>query len=128
MARTTSDLPRTGNTERLRKILKAAREDRGLTQQEVAELISKALPGEEVRSGEAVGGWERLRRDPKVNVMAKWARVLGYKLFVDLHPEDEDRVAVLVDPEIADAVRALQAATKRDREVVLGLIRRLALD
>lgn len=83
----------------LRTRLHSIRERRGLHQDDVAR---KAGVG-----GTALSNWEKLRRDPGLDVYAKWARALGYELVVDLEPLDSPRMQIHVDRAHAELLKTI---------------------
>lgn len=101
-------LPSTGRSRQLRERLRAARERRGLTLEEVADEIAKLL-GLERFSAASVSHYEQFRRHPPVDIMAAWSRSVGMVLRVELDDVDSDRIQVLLRPEVARLARAMEA-------------------
>lgn len=73
---------RTGHSKALRLKLRAAREERGWTQQDLANRIGEYLskPPPSIAS---ISMWEGFDRHPSIDTMAAWARVLGMRLVVE---------------------------------------------
>lgn len=115
----------TGHSRHIRNVLRAAREDAGLTQQQVADRITIRLQLERPLTGAAVSEWERFSRHPAINVMASWCRVLGRRLIVQLDDTAGDRVAVMVHPVSADLVRTIDALGESDRKLIEGMVSRM---
>lgn len=128
MSQSDDNMART--TRRIRQRLKARREALGLTQEQVAELISQDPNREGPPLGNtAVSNWETLRRHPKLDDMAAWARVLGMRLIVDLDDIESDRVPVLLPPGRAvELAKALTTLGEEDFAYVEALVRRLTGD
>lgn len=114
-----------GQSRHLRQILRAARDEAGLTQQQVADRISSRLNLDRPLTGAAVSAWEGFTRHPPINVMAAWARVLGRRLVVQLDDAAGDRVAVLVRPSSSDLVRMIDLLGDEDRRLIEGMVGRM---
>lgn len=116
----------TGHSRHLRNVLRAAREKRGLSQREVAEAVTARLSGEDKRiSSTSISAYETFTRHPPINVMAAWARVLGFRLIVELDDAASQRVVVSLRPRAADVARLLDLLPDPDLAMVQGMIERL---
>ncbi len=60
------------------RVMRSARAARSLTQQQVADAVG-------VGSARTVGGWERGRHLPTVDVMLRWMQVVGVTWTLDPH-------------------------------------------
>ncbi len=126
----TSPPDNTGRTRMLRQRLKARREALGLTQEQVAQLISDdPLRDDKPIGNTAVSNWETLKRHPKIDDFAAWARVLGMRLIVDLDDAESDRVPVLLPPgRHVELAKAISTLPDDDFTYVEALVRRLVGD
>lgn len=121
-------IPRTGHSKKLRDRLRAARKSRGLTQQQVCDLIMERMPdwyGRDVHVADStLSSWEKFQRHPPVDVMACWARVLGLRLIVELDDAKSTRVPVLLHPKTAEVARVLDNLSEDDFKWVVETVRR----
>jgi transcriptional regulator with XRE-family HTH domain len=117
--------PRTGHSEALRSKLRAARERRGLTQPELAQLITEELKRPKPLAPSALSQWETFDRHPRIDDMAAWARVLGLRLVVELDDAQGKRIPVMLSPEVAEVAREIEAADEEDRQWAIDTIRRM---
>ena len=122
----------TGHSKRLRTILKEARERLDLSAREVAERIAAHLRdvGDTDATPPSVNtiySWEKFERHPSISNFAAWARVLGYRLIVELDAADSKRHPILVrTEEAAEAARRIDRLDEKQREAVLLLIRSMS--
>jgi transcriptional regulator with XRE-family HTH domain len=114
----------TGHSRQLRARLRAARIERGMTLQNVADGIAQRLERESLTAA-AVSSWETFVRHPAIDVMAAWARVVGLRLVVDLDDAKGERIPVLLHPRTADIAREIDAAPEADREMIRQFVERL---
>lgn len=113
----------TGHSRHLRQVLRAARLEQHLSAQQVADRVAAAL-GRDSMSGQSVLYWEGFERHPPIDVFAAWARVLGYRLIVDLDRADNQRTPVLIrHPEVAEIARLLDDGTPEMRAAVATILR-----
>lgn len=112
------------HTRALRDRLRRARKDLGLTQQQVADRICARL-GIEKLTGAAVSEWERVNRQPAIDVMAAWARSVGLRLVVELDGAESARIPVLLNPRSADLARAIDLLSDDDRVLVESVVSRM---
>ena len=128
MSDDTSDTPvrpvSRGHSRQLRRRLRAARLERGLTLQHVADFIAKA-EGLKSLTDAAVSQWESFKRHPPVNLMAAWARAVGLRLIVDLDDRSGERVPVLLHPRTADLAREIDSLNDDDRAYIEDTVRRI---
>lgn len=116
----------TGHSRHLRNVLRAAREKRGLSQREVAEAVTARLSDHDKHiSSTSISAYETFTRHPPINVMAAWARVLGFRLIVELDDAASQRVVVSLRPRAADVARLLDLLPDPDLAMVQGMIERL---
>lgn len=117
-----------GHTERLRAMLREARERQGLSAREVCARIGARLrerdPAAKDPHENSLYSWESMKRNPTVDNMAAWAYAVGLRLQVDLVPRGDRRyptllataeavaVARLVDQMGADQRRAMLAVAR----------------
>ena len=113
-----------GHTLNLRKRMKAAREDRGLSQEDVALRIAKRL-GKGRHDKSNIGKYEQNKRQPPIDVMAAWARAVGFKLHVDLAPQDGERVFTLLSKDMAHLAREIDSAEPEVRALILATAHRM---
>lgn len=115
----------TGHSRNLRKRLKAARDEKGWTADHVGRLIGHEM-GRRAYSGQAVLYWEAFERHPPIDTYAAWARVLGWKLNLDVVPQDCERTTVhLQSQEAVDIARIVDSMTEAARRSVLQMLRDL---
>lgn len=113
-----------GHTRNLRQRFVEARESKGLSQREVASRIAQRL-GKPSHSGSAVSAYENMDRDPPIDVMAAWARAVGWRLHVDALPFHDDRQWYAVRPEIGEVALELESCDDETRDLVLKMARRM---
>lgn len=127
-----SGLVPTGHSKGLRLTLKAARETQGLSAREVARRIHQHLVeiGDEDATEphqNTIYAWESFARHPSVANFAAWARVLGYRLIVELDAAEGGRVPVLVrTAEAAEAARRIDMMKDDQRHSILTIIRSMS--
>lgn len=98
----------------LRKRLTAFRTDRGLAQEEVARRAGVG--------GTALSNWEQLKRDPSLDVYARWAKALGFELIVDLEPLDSPRMQILVDRRHAELLKTIDLLTPSQVAAISAIV------
>lgn len=124
----------TGHSRSLRLILKAAREEQGLSAKVVGERIARHLhdlgdPDADAVSPSAIYSWEKFERHPSVSNFAAWARVLGFRLHVLLDSANSGRAPILVwSDEAAEAARRVDQLRPDDRAAILRVIRSMMPD
>lgn len=124
----------TGHTKGLREQLRDERKHRKLSTEAVAELIVKRLAeqvAEQVAAGEPVDAdptlsgeslrlYEKMERNPKINVFAAWAHVLGMKLVVELDRAELGRTNVMIKtPEAIEIAKMVDAMPSGRRKALL---------
>jgi hypothetical protein len=115
----------TGHSRHLRNVLRAARADLGLSAQQVADRIARAM-GKEKFSGQSVLYYEAFQRHPPIDVFAFWARSVGYRLVVELDKLGNERQPVLLrHEEVAEIARALDEASPEVRAAVATIVRQM---
>lgn len=108
----------TGWSRHLRNILKARREELGLTPQQVADRVAEELELKSL-SHQAVRYWEKFERHPPIDRYAAWARVLGLMLIVELDSGDSERVTVrLQHPESVAVARSMESLSDAKRKAI----------
>lgn len=106
---------RTGHSRRLRERLRARRMEMGLSAREVAARMATHLDVESV-SLQSVYDYEAFKRHPAVDKFAAWARVLGFRLVVDLDDNGENRTATMLRyEESVSAAKTLDAISDPDK-------------
>ena len=111
-----------GHTRRLRDVLTAERKARGWSTQRVADEIAADLSLSKM-SGETVRLWETLASQPPIDRFAAWARVLGFRLIVDLDRSDAQRRPVLVrTDEAAEVARLVDDMSRSERRQLLAYL------
>jgi transcriptional regulator with XRE-family HTH domain len=124
----------TGWTRMLRQRLVARRKALGLTQEDVARIISadpvrNASPDASERKpigDTTISNWETLYRNPKMHDFAAWARALDLRLIVDLDDRSSDRVPVLLPPGApVELAKAIATLSDDDLALVEQFVRRL---
>jgi transcriptional regulator with XRE-family HTH domain len=119
----------TGHSRAMRLILKQARADRDLSARELGEMIRRRLVATGDADAEApapstIYAWEAFKRHPSIASYAAWARVLGYRLIVELDGADQQRKPVLVRTgEAAAAARLIDAMPEEKRRALLAMIK-----
>lgn len=114
-----------GHSQHLRHVLHNARKEQGLSAQVVADRIAVAM-GKPSFSGQSVLYYEAFTRHPPIDVFACWARVLGFRLIVDLDSAHKDRAPVLIEhSDVAEIARALDNASDSVRAAVLTVVRHM---
>lgn len=114
-----------GHSRKLRATLRAARKEQDLSAQQVADRLAAAL-GKRSMSGQAILYYEAFSRHPPVDVFAAWARVLGFRLIVDLDAAGNERKPMLVKhPEVSEIAHALDNAAPDVRAAVLTIVREM---
>ncbi len=104
----------TGHSRHLRNVLRAARADLGLSAQQVADRIARAM------------GKEKFSGHPPIDVFAFWARSVGYRLVVELDKLGNERQPVLLrHEEVAEIARALDEASPEVRAAVATIVRQM---
>lgn len=99
---------KSGHSRRLRAVLKAAREQQGMSARDLADRIAEHLtrldralypdaPAHRPKHSNTIYMWERFENHPSISDFAAWARVLGYRLIVDLDDAHDGRTSVLLD-------------------------------
>lgn len=122
---------RTGHSKALRNTLKHARLKAGLSARAVADRIAArlvALGNPDVKPvvPSTIYAWEDFDRHPSISNFAAWARVLGYRLLVELDGADSRRMTVLVNtPEAAEAARTIDRLPAPERARAIAMIRLL---
>lgn len=122
----------TGHSKGLRLILKQARDQQGLSAKAVGERIALHLQAlgdadAEPVSPSTIYAWESFDRHPSIANFAAWARVLGYRLIVELDSATSDRAPVLVrTDEAAEAARRIDLMQPDQRAAILGVIRSMS--
>jgi hypothetical protein len=128
---------KSGHSKRLRATLKAARERQGVSARGLSILIAQRktllqreldpdAPDEMPVHENTIYGWERFEYHPNIVDFAAWARVLGYRLVVDLDDADDSRTMVLLATrEAVEAARSVDMMPEAQRELVINLIRGL---
>lgn len=106
----------------LRSALMAERERRDWSLEQTARAIGKET-GQGL-SKQSLDAWEKFRVQPKIDQFAAWARVLGFRLEVDLVRPEQDTAVVRVPASLAPLVWELAALPEEDRERVSDLVRR----
>lgn len=112
------------NEDHIRKILRVARLDRGLTLDEVAAKMAE-ITGDEPLSRATIHNYESNKRHPRVDRMSAWAAALGLRLIVDVLGEKDERIAALVTPATARIAYAIDLLSEEDREFVRAVVERL---
>lgn len=123
----------TGHSQSLRLILKAAREEQHLSANVVAKRIRRHLQDlgddDPKCSTSAIYSWESFVRHPSVAKFAAWARVLGFRLHVQLDAANSGRVPVLIGTdEAAEAARRIDRMSPAERASILAVIRSMSRD
>ena len=104
-----------------------AREERHLSLDDVAERMAERGP--RAVGAEAVRLYEKMQRQPPIDVMASWARALDYRLIVDVVPAGDGAVPVMLrDPSAIEVARRMEAADEEGRRLLLDMARRLIPD
>jgi ribosome-binding protein aMBF1 (putative translation factor) len=128
---------KSGHSRRLRAVLKSARERQGVSARALAGFIARRKTEiqreiepdavEETPHHEnTIYGWERFEYHPNIVDFAAWARVLGFRLVVDLDDAEDGRTMVLLSTrEAVEAARAVDMMPDEKRSLVIGLIRGL---
>jgi transcriptional regulator with XRE-family HTH domain len=116
-------LPSTGKSRQLRERLRAARERKGMTLEQVADQIAEYL-GLDSFSAASVSHYEQFRRHPPVDVMAAWSRSVGMVLRVELDDADSERVQVLLRPDVARLARGMEAVSPEDLRAIEAVLSR----
>lgn len=116
---------RTGRSRGIREELKGARKKRRLSLKRVAELVAEDL-GISL-SGEAVRLWENFERHPRIDTFASWARVLGYRLDVQLIHGEADRARVSVSADIEGMIGALELASYQQKALIRSMLKQMGL-
>lgn len=121
--------PRTGKAKRIRDLLRARREALRVTRVELGEAIASFLNAREEALDGAYGAhkalhqntvymWETFQRHPSIDTLSAWARVLGYRLHVEL-ALDPDKSPVMVKTErAADIARVVDEWPADLQEIV----------
>ena len=109
----------------LRKIIRVARIDRGMSLQDVADAIAE-ITGEEPLSRQTIHHYEMFKRHPRIDMMAAWARAVGLRLIVEVVGLEDERIAALIRPRTARVAYLLDLLSDEDLETVEAIARRLA--
>lgn len=110
--------PQSGHTRNLRQRFAVSREKKNLSQRQVAERIAQRL-GKESHSKASISAYEKMTRQPPIDVMAAWARAVGWRLHVDALPFDDPRKWYAVTPEAGRIAMEIDAADPETRKAVL---------
>ena len=130
----TSGQQSTGHARGLRLILREARLKKGLSAREVCEQIAAELQrlGDTEAtppSSTALYYWEAFERHPSIANFAAWARVLGFRLVVELVEANSERAAVLVrTDEAAEVARRVDRLPEVRRKAIVEVIRAMTED
>ncbi len=116
----------------MRLVLRQARDEAGLSAREVGERIAARLreSGDEDAtpvSPSTIYAWEQFERHPSIANFAAWARVLGYRLIVELDGADSGRRPVLVrTEEAAEVARLVDLLPAEKRRAVLAVVKSMS--
>lgn len=115
---------RTGHTEMLRERLKAARLDKGMKQQDVADRVARRLGLDSLRDT-TISNWETMTREPRIDEFAAWARAVGMRLVVDLDDGGSTRMGILVERRHAELLKAIDRLPIEHIELLETLVQEL---
>jgi transcriptional regulator with XRE-family HTH domain len=130
---------KSGHSRRLRLQLRAAREQAGLSLEDTAQLIGdwRQRLAQELDeditdlSGPAastISMWERFVNHPNIVDFAAWARVLGYRLRIELDDAGNPRQMVLLATiEAVEIARTVDMMPEVQRMAVLTMIRAMTV-
>lgn len=124
--------------ERIAHELARRRDEFGLKHGEVSAMIADDAGAERTNErGTQIQNWEKMRREPRIDEFAAWARALGMRLVVELEPAESPRRALMVPPEsielcataaqlAPEKVPAATAIVERLLRMTPGEVKRLA--
>ena len=120
-----------GHSRALRDQLRQAREGQHLSAREVCARIGARLRDYDPSATDphinTLYAWERFERHPSISNFAAWARVLGFRLVVELADGSSSRRPVMLrTDEAVQAARLMDQLSFHDRGVVLGVARAMA--
>lgn len=96
---------KTDHIKILHTFLTRARKRKGITSQQLADLMTEDSGREKPYSRQTVYNWEHFRAHPSIDVYASWARALGFRLVVDV--VEGEVVPLSVSPHRVETFRSL---------------------
>jgi hypothetical protein len=126
--------PPSGHTESIPRMLRKARQDfpdpkgeghKGLRAADVAALLERdfGVKAAEKKPGSRITEWERGRNEPDIRTYARWARVVGKRLDVQVLDADKDTVVIHVPAALGEAVATAQHVAESNPEKAKALLR-----